>query len=41
MHRGRLSGRYWRFHDCQDVAALLGDTPATIQPLNETLGENR
>ena len=26
MHRGRLSGAM-RFHDCQDVAALLGDMP--------------
>jgi hypothetical protein len=30
-----------RFHDCQDMAALLGDTPSTFQPFNETLGENR
>ena len=41
MHRARLSGGYWRFHDCQDVATLLGDTPSTFQPLNEPLGENR
>ena len=41
MRRARLSGGYWRFHDCQDVAALLGDTPSTFQPLDEILGENR
>jgi hypothetical protein len=40
VRRGRLRGLL-AFHDCQDVAALLGDTPSTIQPLNETLGENR
>jgi hypothetical protein len=33
------SGCYWRFHDCQDPATLLA--PSIIQPLNETLGENR
>ena len=32
---------YWRFHDCQDVVALPGDTPSTFQSLNEILGENR
>ena len=35
---GRLS--QWCFHDCQDVPALLGDTPSTFQPLDETLREN-
>ena len=27
-------------HECQDMAALLGDTPATLQPLDKTLREN-